>query len=314
MSILAKLGQLPLSRAAAALLLLIAVGALTAPGTVTVGVWQAMLPFVAILGLAALGQHLVIQQGGFDLSVAGVISLAAVIATMPPSTGDEATVVAYVLAALAMGLCVGLLSGLVISVIGVAPIVTTIGMNALLLGATLYFSGGVPSSAPESLISFATGKWIGIPRTFVIFLLVALVLAFVLQHTVMGRRFTAVGTSKHSARMLAIPVRLYQVGTYALAGVLFAVAGVLLAGYLTTPTVFSGNPYMLTTVAAFVVGGNALSNEKGSVMATAIGAAFLIYLDQVLVSLGVPQAIQNIVQAVIVIAGVALPSIVKFTK
>ncbi|MGO4567042.1 ABC transporter permease [Rhizobium sp. 2YAF20] len=301
----------PTVRAITALVVLVIVGGLLAPSTVTIGVWQAMLPFVAILGLAGLGQHLVIQQRGFDLSVAGVISLAAVIATMAPSNSSAGEIVLFLVLALLAGLASGILAGFFVAVLGVAPVVTTIGVNALLLGVTVRLTGGVPGTAPLNLIAFSTDRVAGVPVIFLIFLLAVAVMAFMLNASVIGRRFVAVGTNPHAASMLAISVRGYQLLTYGISGIFFAMAGVLLAGYLTTPTVFSGNPYMLTTVAAFVVGGNALSGERSSVIATAIGVVFLTYLDQLLVSLGIPRSVQNIVQAMIVIAGVALPEFAR---
>jgi ribose transport system permease protein len=303
--------KLQAPRALAALALLVLVGGIFAPGTVTAGVWIAMLPFVAILGFAALGQHLVIQQGGFDLSVAGVISLAAVIVTLAPGDAGVGTILLYVAYALGAGLVAGLVSGAAVAYLGIAPIVTTIGTNALLLGATLSLSGGVPKSAPQGLIDFATSRIAGLSSIFVLLIVVVAIIAIILNKSVVGRRFVAVGTNPATARGLAISVNRYRLLTYGVAGLLFAVAGILLAGYLNTPTIFSGNPYMLTTVAAFVIGGNALSGEKGSVVATAIGVFFLIYLDQLLVSLGFPQSVQNLIQAAIVFAGVAIPELFR---
>ena len=139
--------------------------------------------------------------------------------------------------------------------------------------------------------------------------MIILATVFVLNRSVVGRRFTAVGTNVRAAKILAIAVIRYQLMTYVAAGLLFSCAGVLLAGYINTPTIFSGNSYMLTTVAAFVIGGNSLGREKASVPATAIGALFLTYLDQLLVSLSFPQSIQYLTEAGIVFAGVAIPEL-----
>jgi ribose/xylose/arabinose/galactoside ABC-type transport system permease subunit len=294
-------------RALMGLLALVVVGGSFAPGTLTLGVWMAMLPFAAILGFAAIGQHLVIQQGGFDLSVAGIMSVSAVIVTLAPKGADTATVLLFVSMAIGSGLLAGLLSGFAIAVLGIAPIVTTIGTNALLLGAALSLSGGVPNTAPTALIEFATSRVFGISAILIVFLLVLFAVVFVVERSMIGRRFIAVGTSTNAARILAIPVLRYQLMTYVVAAFLFSIAGVLLAGYINTPTIFSGNPYMLTTVAAFVIGSNSLGREKASIPATAIGAVFLTYLDQLLVSLSFPQSIQYLTQAGIVFAGVALP-------
>jgi ribose/xylose/arabinose/galactoside ABC-type transport system permease subunit len=273
----------------------------------SVSVWVAMMPFVAVLGFVALGQHLVIQQKGFDLSVAGSVSVAGVIVTALPGEGGLTTA-QCILLAVAVGTAAGGLGGLAITGLRASPIVATIGVNALLLGLALRVSRGTSATAPRSLIDFANSRVFGIPTIFLLLVAATVLTAFVLNQTSVGRRFVATGTSLRAARILAIPVNVYRTMTYAMAGLFFTMAGVMLAGYLNTPSVFSGNPYMLTSVAAFIVGGNTLGGDKRtSVLATIAGVIFLTYLDQVLVSLGFPQSAQSIIQAVIVFAGVALP-------
>jgi ribose transport system permease protein len=100
--------------------------------------------------------------------------------------------------------------------------------------------------------------------------------------------------------------------TYMLAGFCYAAAGVLLAAYVLSPTVFSGLPYLLATVAAVVVGGNSIGGgQRGSVVSTVIGALFLTYLGQLVLAVGFGTSAQNIVQAVIIIASFALPELVR---
>jgi ribose/xylose/arabinose/galactoside ABC-type transport system permease subunit len=297
----------PEIRGLVALLVLLLVGAELAPRTMSVSVWVAMMPFVAVLGFVALGQHLVIQQKGFDLSVAGSVSVAGVIVTALPGEGGLTTA-QCILLALVVGTAAGGLGGLAITGLRASPIVATIGVNALLLGLALRVSRGTSATAPRSLIDFANSRVFGIPTIFLLLVAATVLTAFVLNQTSVGRRFVATGTSLRAARILAIPVNVYRTMTYAMAGLFFTMAGVMLAGYLNTPSVFSGNPYMLTSVAAFIVGGNTLGGDKRtSVLATIAGVIFLTYLDQVLVSLGFPQSAQSIIQAVIVFAGVALP-------
>lgn len=298
----------PAVRATVGLIALLGVGALAAPQTLSASVLLGILPFIAILGLASIGQHLVIQQRGFDLSVAGVISISAVIVTaLTPQGADGSVITLYIVFALLAGLCAGLVNGLTVTFIGISPLVTTIGVNAILLGLTLYLSGGVPNTANDSLVRFASSHIAGVPTAFIVLLLLSALSTFILSRTALGRRYIAVGVNPKAAEALAVPVRRYQVGTYAIAGLFYAAAGVLLAGFLVSPTVFSGSPYMLTTIAAVVVGGSPLNGDRGSVLATVIGVFFLTYLDQLVLSLGFESSTQSIVQATIILAGVGLP-------
>lgn len=297
-----------LGRASGALLLLLIVGSIIAPLTMTVGVWRGILPFIGILGIASLGQHLVVQQRGFDLSVAGTMSLTAVLISsqLEAATAGSSVLFAALLI-IFVAACIGTLNGLFVSLLRVPPIVTTIGMNGFLLGFTLYFSGGVPSASPKALTAFTSLMVVGIPMPFILLAVVACLVAFAMNRTAIGRKFIAVGASPRAATALAIKVPLFEIGTYAVAAMLFSLAGLLLAGVIAAPAVHSGTPYMLTTLAAVVVGSNPLNGDRGSVFATVVGAIFLTYLNQLVLILGFDYSVQNIVQAVIVLAGVALP-------
>lgn len=283
-------------------------GGIIAPSTVSVSALQLMLPFFAVLAVASIGQHLVIQQRGLDLSVAGIMSFAAVIVTALP--GSEAGIpetLAFVALALAMGLGVGAVNGLLVALLRVNSLVTTIGMNSLMLGFTMYVTSGFSQQAPPPLNRFGVGKFLEVPLTLYVMIVIAAIAIFLLEKTTVGRRFIATSVNPDAALTVGIPLDGYRVATYALAGFCYAAAGVLLAGYVLSPTVFSGMPYLLATVAAVVVGGNPIGGGlRGSVTATIVGALFLTYLGQLVLAVGFETSAQNIVQAIIIIASVGL--------
>ena len=299
------------SKAGFATAVLLVFGGLLAPSTVSAGAILTMLPFVAILAVASIGQHLVIQLRGFDLSVVGIMSFAAVIVTALPHSGAGAwETVGYVAIALGMGLVVGCVNGLMVAFLGVPALVTTIGVNSLLLGATVFTSHGFSHQAPQFLNDIGLGQFIGIPTTVYIMLIFVVAAVFITARTKTGRRFVAISVNPAAAIAIGIPLDAYRVATYALAGLSYAVAGILLAGYLLSPTIFCGNPYLLATVAAVVIGGNSIGGGlKGSVLATALGAFFLTYLGQLVLAAGFDTSIQYVVEALIVVGSVALPAL-----
>ena len=122
----------------------------------------------------------------------------------------------------------------------------------------------------------------------------------------MGRRFVAAGVSALAARAAGIRVVDLKTATYAAAGFFYALAGVLLAGYLRVPSLLVGHNYLLPTITVVVLGGNSLLGGAGSVAATAIGAIFLVQLQQVVIGMGAPTSAQFIIQAVIILLGMAL--------
>lgn len=290
----------PYSSAAVALVFLLIISIVLAPGSLSGSALLSMLPFAAILAVAAIGQTLVIQQGGIDLSVPGAISLGAVVVTYVSNGRDDRMIVAVVAAVLALAVA-GALTGLVIAWLRVTPLVVTLAMNALLLGSVLALTGGSSTvAAPASLSSFALGRPLGIPSTVIVAVIAVAIAAIVTTKTAFGRRFIANGVNARAALTAGIAVKRYTVLTYVAANLAYAIAGIMLAGFLGTPSLFSGNTYLLPTIAAVVVGGTSLVGGKGSVVASAFGALFLIQLQQVISALGAPTSVQFIVQGAVI--------------
>jgi len=301
----------PLSRlliAAIATTALIVGGGAIAPSTVSISALQLMLPFFAVLAVASIGQHLVIQQRGLDLSVAGIMSFSAVIVSaLPSSEAGVPETLAFVALALTMGLGVGTVNGVLVALLRVNSLVASIGMNSLMLGITMHVTRGFSQQAPPPLNKFGIGKFLEVPLTIYVMLVIAAIAIFVLEKTTVGRRFAASSVNPDAAIAVGIPLNGYRIATYALAGLCYAAAGVLLASYVLSPTVFSGMPYLLATVAAVVVGGNPIGGgARGSVTATILGALFLTYLGQLVLAVGFETSAQNIVQAIIIIASVGV--------
>jgi ribose transport system permease protein len=289
--------------------LLFVVSPFLATGSLGHSALLSMLPFAAILAIAAIGQTLVIQQRGLDLSVPGMITLTTIIVTKYPNGADSKLPAAIGLVVVAC-VCSGLVSGIAITRFGITPLVATLGVNALLMGAILQITNGTATvSSPNALDNFALAKTAGIPNTVLIAVGVVLVVGVVIRSTVIGRRFVAVGASPATAYAAGIPVRRYQVATYIVASLAYGGAGILIAGYLRTPGISSGNDYLLPTIAAVVLGGTSLAGGTGSVVATAIGALFLTQLEQVVLGMGAADAVQLVIQGSIIAAGMGLRNV-----
>ena len=158
-----------------ATVLLYVVSFVVAPGSVSAGAMLTVLCFASILATTAIGQTLVVQQGGLDLSVPGVISLAAVLVTKFPA-GDNAALALWTGAALASGVVSGLICGIAITRFYVTPLVATLAVNALLYGTVLYVTKGTSTEAvPSALSNFAVGRLFGVPQ-LALFTLAAVVL------------------------------------------------------------------------------------------------------------------------------------------
>jgi ribose transport system permease protein len=308
------LTELPLAaKAFIATAILVLIGGIAAPSTISTAAILSTLPYFAILAVASIGQHLVIQQRGLDLSTAGVMSFCAVVVTkLPDSSTDTGVVIFWIFAALAVGALIGAITGLIVTLLQVPPLVTTIGVNAILFGLTYFVSTGASVQSPPMMVKFFTGSFLYVPTLVWMLILVAGVTVFVLTFTTVGRRFIAVSVNPGAAHAVGVPLKTYSVLTYTIAGLMYAIAALMLSGYLVSPTVLCGLPYLLGTIAAVVVGGNPLGGlTKGSVVATVIGAFFLTYLAQLVTALGFGSSAEDLADALIVLGGVALPEIIR---
>lgn len=298
-------GMLTISVALVALFL---ASIVAAPTSVSQSALLGMLPFAAVLAIAGIGQTLVVQQGGIDLSVPGAVSLAVVISTHRPAGDDD-----RLLGALAFGLGVavvfGVLNGLLIGWRGLNPIVATLGTNALLYACVLGISGGSPRRTTDLLREAAGGLTFGVPNSVYVAVVVVVLATVVIKLTVGGRRFEAIGANPVAVAATGLPVTLYRAGAYVWAQILYWLAGVILAGVIAQPTAFQGDAYLLPSVAAVVLGGTSLLGGRGFLVPTAIAAVFLSQLEQFVLALGVSFAIRTLVEAAALTVGVALYSV-----
>jgi ribose transport system permease protein len=276
-----------------------------ASSSLTKGVLLTMLPFASALAIAALGQTLVVMQGGIDLSIAGGLSLYVVILTHYPNGVDSRLMPAIGLAFLA-AIAAGLLNGFLIGRMLLNPIVATLGTNALLYGAVFWYTGGIPRTTTARLARVGSGVWLGIPIPVYVVVVTTVIVTAVVKLTPVGRRFEGVGANANAARTAAIRVKRHRTSAYVWAQILYCLAAVLHAGIVNQPTSHEGDNYLLPSVAAVVLGGTSLLGGRGNLVATAVAALFLTHLDQAVLALGVTYATRTLVQAGALAVGVAL--------
>jgi ribose transport system permease protein len=272
------------------------------------GVVLTMLPFASALAIAGLGQTLVVMQGGIDLSVAGGLSLYVVIVTKYPA-GENSRLLAALGLAVAAAVAAGLLNGFLVGRMRLNPIVATLGTNALLYGAVLWYTAGIPTTTTARLAHVGSKLWFGIPVPVYVAVAATALVTAIVKVTPPGRRFEGVGANEVAALTSGIYVRRYRAGAYVAAQLLYCLAAILHASIVNQPTAYEGDNYLLPSVAAVVLGGTSLLGGRGNLVATAIAALFLSQLDQFVLALGVAYATRTLVQAAALAVGVALYTI-----
>jgi ribose transport system permease protein len=210
-------------------------------------------------------------------------------------------------AVLVVGIAVGFANGLGVVLLKLNPIVMTLAVNTILGGVVLVYTKGTPTgSVPKGIIHLTQGSVGGLPNTLLLFVAVAAIGVVILNFTAFGRRLYAVGSSPKAAALAGVSVPGITVIAYTLSGLAAAVAGILLSGYANQAFLGMGDPYLMLSLAAAVVGGISVRGGRGYFAGTAGAALILMIVTGVLASTTLPEAVRDIVLGVIVVAVVVV--------
>jgi ribose transport system permease protein len=287
---------------------LVIIAAIAAPDALGHTSWSYILPNATVLAIASLGQMLVVLQGGIDLSTPGVMAAAGNLVAGVGAGSDHKLPVA-ILAALGVGVLVGLTNGVLVGVLRLNPLIVTLAVGLIVLAWSSKYSRDVVTNrpnVPSGLSSWATSKPFDVSNVFWTGVAITIAVALVLRYTVIGRRFQAVGANPKGAWMAGLHVRTYVVLAYIAAGTLYAVAAVLLAGVSFSIDPAFGSAYLLAPIAAVVIGGASLSGGLASATSTWIAAIALTLLTQMLLIMGLSTAMQYVVFGIAIIAGMVV--------
>jgi ribose transport system permease protein len=265
---------------------------------------RAIAPLAAVLAITALGQILVIMSGGIDLSVPGTMSLAAVIMVGVGRQSDERIATAIVIAIGAAAI-VGLVNGILIGGLKLNPLIVTLAVGQIAIGAVFRYGSRFPvqNPVPVGWSDWVTHRILGVSAVFWIGLALTIFLSLGLRYTAVGRRFQAVGANPVASYAVGVRVSLNQILAYVVAAVFYAAAGLALAGLIGRPGAFVGTQYLLAPIAAVVFGGASLTGGQASAFSTFAAAAFLTGLNQMMRIMGLPTALQFVVFGLVIIGG-----------
>ncbi len=251
----------------------------------------------SFLGICAAGLMAVILTGHIDLSIPATLTGAAMIGT---AIGGPMAIPA----ALAFGLCVGLMNGAGVAVLRVPSMIFTLGMDTVLRGVTVAQTGGFApqDQATPLMLALAKDRVLGVPLALYVWAAVSILVAFLLARTSFGRALYAIGTRELAAYLSGIRTRTVLVGAFVLSSVCAAMAGVLLAGYSAKAYQGMGNAYLLPAIAAVVLGGTNVLGGSGRYVGTLIGVILIVLLNSVLSIMQMPEALRQIIYGVVIIA------------
>lgn len=264
-----------------------------------------------ILVLVATGQSLVVITRNVDLSVGSTLGITA-FATGDCLQGGGSAVVAVLLAVL-LGIGLGLVNGLLVSLGQVPALVVTLGTLYIIRGVDSIWVGARQITAadlPGGFVDFGSGGLSAVPWPALIALAVLIATAYCLKHFGSGRELYALGSNPEAARLAGIPVRKRTLAAYTFCGGLAGLAGAMYLARFGNVDSGTGTGYELTVVSAVVVGGVVFTGGSGSVYGAALGALLLTSVNSVLPALGVSSVWVLAINGILLILAIAVDRIV----
>jgi ribose transport system permease protein len=254
----------------------------------------------APLGVAAIGQTFVLLSGGLDLSVGPVINLSNVVAS-EVMDGQNGRIPLAVAASLLAAALVGLINGVLVAKAKINPLLTTLAVATVVQGVYFAYTGGQPTGSIAPAFRVVSNGRIGvISWSFIAWLLLWAITAFLLYRTVFGRRFYAAGANERAAWISGISSSWYIVSAYVASAVCAGLAGLLLSSYIGRASIGVGDPYTLTSIAAVVIGGTAFTGGVGGLAGTFAGVVVMVFIATILSTLNIPAAAQFVAQGVVI--------------
>ena len=229
-----------------------------------------------MIGLVAAGQTFVVIAGGIDLSVAAIVTVSAVSVPLLSLDADPTGVTA-ILAMLVLTTCIGLLNGLGVAYLRVHPMIMTLAMATFLQGLLIIIAGGSAVSSQNPLVAWlGNARPGGIPAGVYLWLIVSALVLIVLHATPFGARIFAIGANPLASQLSGVPLQATTTVVYAFSGFTAGLAGVLLLGMNGQGYVGIGDPYLLASIAAVVLGGTSILGGLGTYAGTMPGALLLV--------------------------------------
>lgn len=270
--------------------------------------WRAIGVAESVLAVAAMALMVPLVSGRFDISVGANVGLTSIVVAAAMGNHHWVLLTA-ILAALAVGLSIGFVNGVLVAYLGVNSIIATLGVSIVLNGIVQAYTNGTPISSGLSpvLTGLSADLWLGIPALVIIVLIIGALTAFLLNHTTFGRYTVATGSSEVAARLNGMPVRPILLGSFVVSGLLGGAAGVLQVA-----AQGNGNPqvgditFILPALAAVFLGATTLKPGTYNVGGSLLALLFIGVAQSGLAILGAQPWVIDVFNGAAVVVAVTL--------
>ena len=262
------------------------------------------LKVASFLGVIATGMMMVILLGQIDLSVPWVVAVGGMMSSAAAAYGSEGAILAIPFG-IFCGVLIGLVNGVGVAYLRIPSMIITLATNAVAQGLMVVYTGGFSpqDSASPATRYLATGFLLpGVPNAVVIWALLGAATVFLLNRTTFGRSIYAIGNRESAAFLSGIHTRRVVMIAFAISGGLSAFGGVLLAGYASKAAQSMGDPYLLPSIAAVVLGGTSILGGRGTYLGTIAGVILITLLQSILSVMQMPEAGRQIIYGIVIVA------------
>ena len=283
------------------LIAVITIAAIYQPHFLSLPFLMILLRQAAPLGIVALGQTFVVVNRSLDLSVGANIALINLIVSHGMWKGMDPIIVGLI--ALTAGTMVGLVNGFFVTVVRASSVVITLGTASIITGLGLFYSNGAPGNAMPEIF-----KWLGrgrigtVPVSGIIWIALGIIAFIVMRKLTYGRHVFASGDNPSASLFSGVPVNLTLLVSHTLCGFFAAVGGLLLSGLVGVGSLNLGADYVLSSIAAVILGGAIFGGGAGGIMGSILGTALLVMTLNLLTVFGVGAPGKLIVQGLVIAA------------
>ena len=250
---------------------------------------------VAVNGIAAVGMTMVILTGGIDLSVGGLMGAASVGCASLMVAGIHPLIAIFIV--LFFGLVIGLINGFFVHKVGINPMIATLGTMGILRGTAYIISGGLPVYGFTKQFTVIGQGYLGPVPVPVIIMGVCFAIGFyILEETSFGRYIYGIGSNKEASRLSGVNVSKVMYSVYAIAGVLAALAGVVLLSRVNSGQPKAGEGYELDIITAVVLGGVSSTGGEGKIVRVIVGLLVMGVLLNGMIMMNIPDYYQRVVR------------------
>ena len=265
----------------------------------------------AVTGISAVGLTYVMLTGGIDLSIGAVIGLTAVIAS---SCMGMSPLLACLIA-LAVGVLIGLINGILINYVEIPALIATLGVMTSVRGMCYILTGGLPVYGFPASFDILGKGYIGfIPVPVIVMILVLVIGWYVLNRTQYGRYLYAIGGSREASRLSGINVDKMILATYMIAGFLSALAGLVELSRLSSGQPAAGDGFEMNVITAVVLGGISVNGGEGKLSGVVVGIFIMSVLANGLVMMNVYEFYQQLIRGIVLIFAVGFDQLSKRKK